>query len=112
MWAVDHDLQALQATENNAALNSFVDEDNLTIVLPEKLPAIKSPLIIANILANPLIENASCIMALASSPATLVLSGILEPEIDRVASAYASAFSLESVSIKEGWVQLTLSTLE
>ena len=108
VWAIDHDHQALQATHNNALLNDFVNEGNLKIQSSNEIPAVQSSLIIANILANPLIECASRIRQLAAFDATLILSGILEHEVDRVADAYQPDFSLCAVAIKDGWVRLQL----
>ncbi len=107
VYAVDHDPQALISTENNANLNPSIKQ-KLSIHNNETMPAIKAPLVIANILSSPLIELAPTIKSLCTDNATLILSGILEAEAGNVAKAYAPQFNLQSLKSKGEWTCLVL----
>jgi ribosomal protein L11 methyltransferase len=60
-WAVDNDPQALLATDANAALNRV--NDRLFVGAPESLPAVTVDVLVANILAAPLIDLAPAFAA-------------------------------------------------
>jgi ribosomal protein L11 methyltransferase len=62
----------------------------------------------ANILAGPLIELAPVIAGCARPGADIVLSGLLEEQVEMVASAYADTCRLESVETREGWARVAL----
>ncbi|OGO91968.1 MAG: ribosomal protein L11 methyltransferase [Coxiella sp. RIFCSPHIGHO2_12_FULL_44_14] len=111
VYAIDHDPQALQATKNNAELNPFAKNKLHTLTM-EAMPKIQVPLIIANILSQPLIQLADDFNTWTQQPATLVLSGILAPEINAIAKAYSPHFSLLSARNKEEWMQLTLMKIK
>jgi ribosomal protein L11 methyltransferase len=66
-------------------------------------------LIIANILAGPLIELAPAFAAIARDGATLILAGLLGKQIDAVAEAYrANGFRLAQSSDEGDWPCLRL----
>ncbi len=106
VFAVDHDPQALEATRNNAKLNTFATSKKLKILPAEKITAIKVDLIIANILATPLIELAPKILGLIKTEGELVLSGLLEKDIDPVTSAYKPSCLIKTKTFQEDWVLL------
>lgn len=108
VYAIDHDPQALQATRNNAELNPFTKNKLHTLTL-EAMPKIRVPLIIANILSQPLIELTNHFNAFADASATLVLSGILVGETNSIAEAYSPHFKIMSAKNKEEWTRLTLA---
>lgn len=110
--AIDHDSQALEATFNNAALNTEHLDIKQLIVQSGDAP-LKTPfdVCIANILANPLIELANIIGSAVKPRGTLVLSGILEYEANNVASAYQAAFEVIEITEQEGWVRMILSKI-
>ncbi len=105
VFAVDHDTQALEATYHNGTLNAFVKEQ-LYILLPEQLPVIKADVVIANILANPLIELAPLLIERLNPNGQLILSGILEKEIATVAAAYEKKLTQIDVSVQDEWARL------
>jgi ribosomal protein L11 methyltransferase len=86
--AVDHDPQALLATRMNAAYN-HVTPEQLIVQEPTQIAAGGGfDVIVANILANPLLELGSEFVALLRPGAALVLCGILADQADRVVNGY------------------------
>ena len=106
VWAVDHDKQAIIATKNNAKLNDFYNPERLIISLPEDCSAHKADIVIANILANPLIELAPTLIHFTKPKSLLILSGILENEIDRVAAAYENKLTRIDTKLANEWARL------
>lgn len=105
VWAVDHDPQALEATQMNAERNK-INNSALHTVLPADLPPLQADTIVANILANPLIELAPRFASLLKAGGTLVLTGILNHQADSVSAAYMTHFKIAETVIREDWVQL------
>ena len=103
--AVDHDPQALEATVDNAAANGVADR--LVIAPPERVPDIAADVVVANILAGPLIALAPTLTALSTPQAWLGLSGILMHQAEQVAAAYGGAFLLAPPETEDEWVLLT-----
>ena len=100
MLAVDHDAQALLATRANAAYNDIL-EDRLCVT--DTLPAAgRFQIVVANILANPLVDLAGRISALLEPGGTVILSGILEAQLDTVLTAYPQ-FQFAPACYREGW---------
>jgi len=102
VWATDHDDQALISTENNAACNAF--KNNLHIVNTTDIKSACADLVLANILANPLIELAPTLTELLSPKGKLILSGVLSQDADRVASAYLNHFTRTDMKQQGEWV--------
>ena len=61
---------------------------------------------LANILANPLIELAPSLVRLVGTQGDLVLSGILEQQAAQVRQAYARWFDFSETIAKDGWARL------
>ncbi len=106
-YAVDIDPQALDATAMNAEKNQV--EEKVIRSLPEqfRLKQIKADVVIANILAKPLIDMAEDITHLLEPGADLVLSGILVEQADSVAIAYQAKIKLNNRVQKEDWMRLS-----
>jgi ribosomal protein L11 methyltransferase len=107
--AVDNDPQALQATRSNAMENGVDDKievmDPLAILRMET--TIRADILLANILAGPLIELAAHFAALVAPQGRIVLSGILaEQEVD-VATRYARWFDMKNRRDRDGWLRLS-----
>ncbi len=104
--AVDIDPQALLATNSNATQNSVAQQISTT--LPDeatgKLAAVDC--LLANILANPLIELAHYFSTLVKHNGIIVLSGVLSEQATQVSAAYEQWFEFLPVTEKEGWVRL------
>lgn len=102
--AVDIDPQAIDATRANALQNQIGSE--LTTYLPEQLPAIKADIVIANILANPLIELSNTLANLVKPGGKIILSGILTEQAERIIKTYAPWFHFQPIRKQEEWVLL------
>ncbi|MDF2529854.1 MAG: prmA [Gammaproteobacteria bacterium] len=105
-WCVDNDPQALVATRNNAAQNHLSPEQIIT-VLPEELPNIQADIVIANILAGPLMELAAHLASLCKKPGKIALSGILESQAQDVADRYAEYFELDPIAQDKEWMRIS-----
>lgn len=97
--AVDVDPQAIDVTGANARANGVT----VAASLPERLAPGRYDLVVANILARPLIDLAPELSARARPGARIALSGILESQADEVRAAYAANFGIETGEREEGW---------
>ncbi|VAW79882.1 Ribosomal protein L11 methyltransferase, partial [hydrothermal vent metagenome] len=104
LWAVDIDEQALWSTRDNAMRNAV--EAGLHTMQPAALPVRTFDLLLANILANPLIELAVDLSTRVKPGGDIVLSGILAEQADAVRNAYTPWFQLSDTVEKDGWVRL------
>jgi ribosomal protein L11 methyltransferase len=100
--AVDYDQQALDATVDNALANGVIDR--LIVAPPERLPSLHADVVVANILAGPLIELAPRLAALSRPGARIGLSGVLGYQAASVAAAYDEHFVLEPPETEGDWV--------
>lgn len=98
---VDIDPQAILAAEENAAKNGAA----VRFFTPDAFHADPSEIVVANILANPLIVLAPLITTNCAS--RVALSGILDAQAEEVAAAYAGQFDIRVADREEGWVLLT-----
>lgn len=96
---VDIDPQALLAARRNAMQNR-VDVEFVAALSPERGPA---QLVVANILANPLIVLAPLLARLTARGGRIALSGILSEQRKEVGAAYEAWFEMEAVEEDEGW---------
>lgn len=103
-FACDIDPQALIATQENARKNLVAER--LSCCYPQAMPAITADIVVANILADPLIALAATLTAHTRPGGWLVLSGILEPQAESVRRAYAPGFDFQPTRSEDGWVRL------
>jgi ribosomal protein L11 methyltransferase len=106
--AVDHELDAVEAARANAAANGAAVEVSRLNLRDESPPS--APTIVANLL-TPLLVELAARMAQGEIPvpATLVVSGLLERERDRVASAFTAAGPRVEREVVDGeWAALLL----
>jgi len=97
--AVDIDPQALEAAASNARQNGVA----LQASAPDALAAGAYDLIVANILAGPLIALAPLLAARTRAGGQIALSGILDEQAGSVAAAYAPDFETRVGASEEGW---------
>lgn len=102
---VDIDPQALTATQYNAEKNRV--QDRIDWYLPEQFTLQQADIVMANILALPLIEMAAKIATLVKPGGRLVLSGILNEQAQAVAEAYrAQGFHVAEPVSQDDWCRL------
>ena len=100
---VDIDEQAVTAAQFNATENEVV----LQTGLPDSpLAAKQFPVVVANILSNPLKVLAPTLCQHVEPGGFLVLSGVLERQAEEVASAYTPWIPMTVWRSDEGWVCL------
>ncbi len=97
--AVDIDPLALEATAANAAANGV----RIGVSPPDKLPAGTYDLVLANILAGPLIALQPLLAARTRPGGGILLSGILDAQAGEVAAAYGRDFEARAGATDEGW---------
>ncbi|MGD0960567.1 MAG: 50S ribosomal protein L11 methyltransferase [Methylomonas sp.] len=103
--AVDIDPQALTASRANAEKNLVAA--GIDYYLPEQFKPLLADIVIANILAGPLIELAPALAALLAPGGRLVLSGILNSQAGGVMEAYAAqGFVFDEPAVMEDWLRL------
>ncbi|MEE2784916.1 MAG: 50S ribosomal protein L11 methyltransferase [Pseudomonadota bacterium] len=105
--AVDYDQQALQATRENADRNGCLSGmDILSLEAWQAAPVGDNDVVVANILAGPLVHMAQGLCEVLRPGGWIVLSGILESQVDEVTAAYAGTVKFTAPLITEEWVCL------
>lgn len=102
----DIDVQALEASLDNAKRNQISAED-FAVYLPEQMPEMTADVVLANILAGPLVALAPKLAKLTRPTGWVCLSGILEEQASEVRAAYEPYFNLYPTATKDGWVRIT-----
>lgn len=102
VWGVDIDPQALLASTLNAERNRVADR--LSLASPENLPAMQADILLANIIAGPLIGLACKFSTLVRSGGTMALSGILTDQVDEVEAAFRPWFEFGPYRQREDWI--------
>ena len=105
VMGVDNDTHALTATKDNAQRNG-IDANKIPVFLPEQTPTNPVDIMLANILAGPLIDMAARLAQLTQPGGLIALSGILEHQADAVIDAYAPWFDMHTVTAKDEWVRI------
>ena len=107
--AVDNDPQALVATLDNSKRNS-IEPSSLAVFLPEQVDieqhTEKADVVIANILAGPLIGLSDTLLSLLKPGGNLLLSGLLEKQATELCEHYQPRIELTIAGEKDGWVCL------
>jgi len=101
---IDIDPQALEASLDNAQRNAV--EERLSFPDPTQLGTRKYDIVLANILAGPLIDLAVQILGICRPGGALVLSGILAEQSTMVQEAYAKDCAEITEMRKGDWVRL------
>ncbi|WP_091909953.1 50S ribosomal protein L11 methyltransferase [Chitinasiproducens palmae] len=100
---IDIDPQAVQAARDNASRNRV----DAHFGLPEACPDRTYPIVVANILSNPLKVLAAMLCARVAPGGRIALSGVLARQAEEVAAAYAPFIALSVWREHEGWVCLS-----
>lgn len=101
--AVDIDPQALTATRENARRNGVADR---LVVMPASEPVPLADVLLANILAEPLIELAPRFATLLRKDGRLVIGGIIGAQVPAVALACEPWFHMRPFASRDEWVSL------
>ena len=101
---VDNDPQALVSTMENAIRNGVTNR--IQVMSPEEYEALSADVVLANILAGPLIELAPVLVASLGKHASLVMSGVLDEQADEVTAAYEPVLQGITRATDDGWVRL------
>lgn len=102
--AIDIDPQALIATRDNAGRNRI--ETGLAVSDDPGLVERSCDLLVANILAGPLVALAPRFAAAVRAGGELALSGILDGQAQTVADAYQPWFDIALSATRDGWALL------
>ena len=112
--AMDIDPQAVVATQNNATRNNV--DGQLTVVGCANEIDGTFDVVVANILANPLIELAEPIARRVNGGCVLALSGILSEQVDQVLEAYRPWIEFDEPVTRQHdaqtWARLTGRRIE
>lgn len=104
VFCVDIDAQALEATRYNSVRNDVADR--IVCSYPVDFQQDNMDVVLANILAGPLIELSAVLLDALRRGGRIVLSGILEEQVSSVASAYQGACRDLRSEIRQGWARL------
>lgn len=103
--AVDIDPQALLATRQNAGRNGL--DSRLTVVSADALPERAWDIVLANILAGPLVELAPRLAQATLPDGAIALAGLLDLQAADVAAAYRTWFDMREFAARDEWTVLT-----
>lgn len=98
---VDNDPQALQASRDNAERNAVAARLQTQMPGGEIAPV---PVLVANILAGPLVELAPVLASLSEPGGQIALSGILAEQEAMIREAYAPFFALAPTARQDDWL--------
>jgi ribosomal protein L11 methyltransferase len=100
---VDIDMQAVTAAQDNALRNNVVAT---FVPAADRLPG-PAQIVVANILAQPLIVLAPVLAELTLPAGRIALSGILTTQASEVRAAFVPWYDFEPDTEEEGWVLLS-----
>lgn len=102
----DIDPQALLATQENAKRNNLHPE-TFPVYYPSHCPSEPVDVVLANILAGPLVELAPTLINLIKPNGLLCLSGLLASQKDSIITAYQDAIDITDILEKDEWICVT-----
>lgn len=103
---IDIDLHAVTASRENADGNRC-DPLKIKFAAENSESTAQFDVVVANILANPLMMLAPILISAAHRGGHIVLSGILKEQANEVMAAYQQWFNMQIAREEEGWVLLT-----
>jgi len=101
---IDIDHQALTATIDNATQNNVLNR--IEVFDAEQYPKTPQAIVVANILAEPLVTLSEHISALVQPNGHLLLSGVLSEQVEQVMQAYTENFEFSPTVIQDDWACL------
>ena len=106
---VDNDPQALESTAANAVRNAIGERVHCSP--SERFDGEPADVLLANILAGPLVDLAPRLIRYVEPGGRIVLSGLLEEQADEVAAAYRPACELTASATQDGWARLDMQRI-
>ena len=104
--AIDNDPQAVIASHENANKNHCNDVINAIHSMDQDNSS-RCDLLIANILANPIIELEPLFSEFLNSNGTILLSGIIKDQVKEVVSCYSQNFTDIKLANKDEWYRIS-----
>ena len=108
VFAIDNDPQAVTASKENAKKNNCADVIK-AFHSAEMIEYEKCDLLMANILAKPLVELQTLFSEIVKPNGTILLSGILEHQIENIIDCYSQNFNNFENSNKNEWYRISAS---
>jgi ribosomal protein L11 methyltransferase len=108
--AIDNDPQAVTSSSENVKKNHCEDVVK-TFHTNEKFKYKPCDLLMANILANPIIEFEPLFSEIVKPNGTIVLSGILEEQVEKVIDCYSKNFNNIKTENKSEWFRISASRI-
>ncbi len=103
--AVDNDPQAVTAAMNNINTNQCQNQISV-LHTKDETQLDQVDLLMANILANPLVTLCEHLAQLVKQGGSIVLSGILQDQMPMVLAAYGAYFEALEVEKKDDWCRI------
>lgn len=103
--AMDIDPQALLATRENAERNGVLDR--IQVTADRDVGRVRTDVLLANILAGPLVDLAPLLAERSRVGGRIALSGLLVAQADAVTAAYRPWFDVGLTGERDGWGLLT-----
>ena len=105
---IDIDPQAVVASRDNAVRNQCdPGKAEFYTAQADVTAGAQADIVVANILANPLIALAPLLARATRRSGRIALSGILKEQAQEVENAYRQWFEMSAAAEREGWVLLT-----
>ena len=103
-WGVDIDSDALDESADNAERNDL--GFRYMAIHPDNLPGdIRVNLVLANLQLDMLVELSETLKSLVAENGWLVMSGILNSQVDQIREVYGDSFEL-NIEQEENWVMV------
>lgn len=102
-FGVDYDQQALISTQQNAKDNDL--SQHMTVYLPEEMPEVHADVLVANILAGPLMQLKATFEQHVHENTRVILSGILNTQLDDLLAHYQD-WPTPEIRQQEEWICL------
>ena len=106
--AIDNDPQAVTASKENAKKNNCADVIK-AFHSAEMIEYEKCDLLMANILAKPLVELQTLFSKIVKPNGAILLSGILEHQVEKIIDCYSPNFNNFKNSNKNEWYRISAS---
>ena len=107
--ALDIDPQAISASRSNAERNGVDSRLKTTLELTEFDAAYD--VVVANVLATPLIRHARTICERLVDGGAIALSGLFDSQVETVAEGYADWIDFEPPAVRDSWARLSGSRI-